>query len=80
MLILLIFQKRLISESLGKWKLSRLCVCVCVLCATKVCCQESACGGLGILKGSVTRPNLELVILHCRAHGCLETCMKSVRM
>ena len=44
------------------------CVCVCV-CATKVCCQESACWGLGILKGSVTRPDLELVILHCLAHG-----------
>ena len=56
------------------------CVCVCVLCAIKVYCQESAYWGLGILKGSVTRPDLELVILHCRAHGFLETCMESVRM
>ena len=48
MLILLILQKRLISESLGRGCYQELseyvcvCVCVCVYPA-KVCCQESDC-------------------------------------
>lgn len=43
MWLLLMFQKTLISESLGKRKLPRVCVCVCAqLCmcvsTTQVCC------------------------------------------
>ena len=45
MLILLIFQKRLISESLGKWKLSRLCVCVCCV-LQRFAAKNQPAGGL----------------------------------
>ena len=83
MLILLILQKRLISESLGRGCYQELseyvcvCVCVCVYPA-KVCCQESDCWGLGILKGSVPGPDWELVTPLCCALPCLQMYMKNV--